>query len=53
MDSFSEGYAAYGDGVPLDRCPYSDDPVGMEDRRAWLAGWREAERDNSQHGVGA
>jgi ribosome modulation factor len=42
-DPFLEGMDAFGRGVPLDACPYSD---GTDERELWVSGWDEAKRMN-------
>lgn len=42
-DLFIEGMDAFGRGVPLDGCPYSQ---GSDEQELWVLGWDEAKRLN-------
>lgn len=46
---FEMGYAAWNAGGTLAGNPFTD----PTDADAWIEGWRAAEQDNSQFGVGA
>lgn len=46
---FEMGYAAWNAGGTLAGNPFTDEA----DAADWIEGWRAAEQDNSQFGVGA
>lgn len=50
LGPYGEGSAAFGAGHSNLKCPYAD---GTEDSMEWARGWRDAQIDNGQFGVGA
>ena len=44
-DPYAEGRRDFHTGVPEDECPYTDKRT--KEAKAWLAGWREAQAEES------